>query len=1379
MASTRRPARSYDGASGTARAGAGPARGARALGCFLLAWLAAGPSLDAAADPRAAEGPGRPILHNYTYKDSGAESQHWDVVQGDGGIVYFANNAGVVEFDGSTWRIIELPARVPVRSLATGALAGGRIYAGSPDELGYLGPGDDGQLRFTSILPADEERDRRFKALSRPVVTPSGVYFHLKNSLCRWSAGQLRCSEVGAALTGIFGVEGRVYVHQAGVGLMQAVDTALVPVSGGERFAAEDVAVVLPYPDAGDRRLLVGTRRLGLFVLREGRAQPIGPGLSARADEDQLVTGAVLPDGAIALGTRQRGVLVMDRHGVIRQQIDRASGLQDNHVHGIWPDRQGGLWLALQHGVSRVEFRSPYSVFDEASGLEREWREVARHDGDLYVRGYKGLFVSRADGPRTADQWQPTGPAAPRFSRVEEIEPPVWAFVDLGHALLVTGRDGVFAVHRGRVRRIASYGATPTSLLRSRREPDRVYVGLADGLASVRFAAGRWMDEGRVDGVDETITSMAEAAGGELWVVARSYRVMRIVVEAAPARVHGQAVARRQAVVRRFGADAMTGRISARTLAGRPVFLAETGILEFDSRAESFVQVPALAALPAAGRRAFSWIAEDPHGNVWVASRKPGGVDFLWKQADGTYVVDDARLRQVTAWSIFPDPQRNLVWFSTPDYLLRYDPAAWGGTPAPFDALLRRVSVNDGEVVLAGAGEDGGTSLPASARSLRFEFAAARYDDPQRNDFRARLEGFDTGWSAWGRDTVRSYTNLRPGRYRFRLQARDVLGQVGGEASFAFTILPPWYQSTAALAAYVLLGVVGLFAAWRVARRAAWLRLERERQRLELDKLREIDRLKSRFFADVSHEFRTPLTLIVGPVAQMLEETGSEESREKLGLVRRHADYLLRLIEQLLDLSKLEAGRMRLHPSPGDLLQQLAAIVGPFGAVASAKGVRVQLEVPAGSLRACFDADVLQKILNNLLGNALRYTQDGGAITVRFRHLRSVPAVDPGAEDAELVEIAVSDTGAGIAPECVPHVFERFYQGQGSASREGFGIGLALVKELAELHGGGVDVESEVGRGTTFRVRFSVTEAEDAPVESAGPATVEPAAAPPAEPVAIHLADHDGLPPPDDRASVLVVEDHADLRGFLREQLQGRYRVFEACSGSEGLDRATALLPGLVLSDVMMDGMDGLELCETLKRDTRTCHIPVVLLTARGSREDRLRGLRFGADGYLVKPFDPPELIAQLDNLLEQRRVLRQRFSGAVVLKPSEMAVVPADQAFLTRVLTAIEENLENAAFDVEDLGRAVGLSRSQLHRRLRALTNKPPTLLIRSIRLQRAASMLSGQAGSVSEVAYRVGFNSQAYFAKCFREEFGVSPREHQRLKPPHEPDGNGHGAH
>lgn len=1315
---------------------------------------------------------GKPLVHNYNHRDFGAEVQAWDVVQGDSGLMYFANNAGVLEYDGRTWRLIEPPSHLDVRSLlkdSRGPLAalGGRIYAGATGDFGYLRPDAAGQLEFHSLLPPDARHDKSFDQLFTPALTREGVAFQSRNKLCLWVNEHLACRETDNSLSKLFTVGERTYLQKK-TGLMQLIGWSLRPVPGGERFTDEEITLVLPYASGRDERLLIGTRNFHLYVQSSGGTfVPFATDTRPRpADADEeLIRGAVLPDGLFVLATRRRGALIVDRDGRLIRQIDESAGLQENHVHGLLADRDGGLWLALQSGVSRVDIGSPFAIFDEDVGLEREWREVIKHQDTLYVRGYRGLFASVSSTPLAASTL--------RFTRVPEIEAPVWATAVAGNRFLATSKDGVYELHGTRPRRLATYTSMPMAMYRSRSDPDRVYVGLVEGVASLRFSDGAWQDEGRIDGIDDTITSIAEDEHGALWMVSQRQRILRVEFSGTPTPgTHGSKARSPRARVSSFGRGTLNGRVTVREAAGRVVFLADDAIYEFAAEpVAQFVRSPNFAALTQAGRRSFSWVAEDARGDLWVASRKPGAVDILRRQLDGRYVADNTSLLQMPAWSVYPEPDGRVVWISVPDHLLRYDLTIQTHAGA-FATLIRKVRVNDDTTVFGGTAREvaqPSPMFPYRSNSLHFEFAAPRFEDSERSEFQSFLEGFDGHWSGWSRDPTRSYTNLPPGPYRFHVRARDARAVVGSEAVYAFDVLRPWYRSYLAYAAYALFGCAALGLVWQVQLRRAQQGMQRDLVRLELEQLREMDRMKSRVFTDISHEFRTPLTLILGPISQMLQETTAREVRQRLLLVRQNAEYLLRLIVQILDLSKVESGKMRLRAAEGDLVPVLQTIVVPFAALAEQQELTLQCDLPAAPVLLYFDREVVDKIINNLLANALKFTPHGGTVRLRLRGVPPDRNVGRDGWKHGYAEIVVGDTGIGIPRDQLSQIFKRFYQVDSGRSREGIGVGLALVKELVELHGGTIGVESELNSGTTFTIRLPKGRDHLTADE-----IVHDPDLPPLPPVAyplLHAIEQEADAParerPEETRTVLIIEDHAGVRAFVRDQLQPHYGILEATDGADGLRLAISALPDLVLTDVMMSPVNGFDLCKALKRHEKTCHIPVVLLTARAGHDDRLTGLDTGADAYVIKPFEPSELLLQVRNLINQRQLLRQRFSSAVVLKPSEMAVQSMDAAFLSRVLAVIEERMNDPDFDVECLGREVGFSRSQLHRKLRALTHQSPTLLIRSIRLQRAAELLKQDAGSVAEVAYRVGFSSQAYFAKCFREQFGHAPKAYAKVHP------------
>ena len=527
--------------------------------------------------------------------------------------------------------------------------------------------------------------------------------------------------------------------------------------------------------------------------------------------------------------------------------------------------------------------------------------------------------------------------------------------------------------------------------------------------------------------------------------------------------------------------------------------------------------------------------------------------------------------------------------------------------------------------------------------------------------------------------------------------------------------------------------------------------------------LAEMDELKSRLFSNISHEFRTPLTLILGPLEEMLvTEKEKKPTRKTVKMMRRNANRLLNLVNQMLDLSKLDAGSMKLELVEGDLIKSLKLIVLSFASLAEQKKIKFIYTFPEEKWTTCFDQDKLEKILNNLLSNAFKYTPEEGEVKC------VVKMPDPG---KNLVEISIQDTGKGIPADQLDKIFDRFHQVEKSYELEtvGTGIGLSLTKELVNLLHGDIKVESDLGKGTSFIIRLPVgkehlKESEYILVKKEK--LKKPVLAEELEVV----TEEEGYAedplqekkPEEEFPLVLTVEDHADIRTHIREHLEDSFRIIEAEDGVAGLDKAIENIPDLVITDLMMPKMDGVEMCKKLKTDERTSHIPVLMLTAKASVEDRVKGLETGADAYVTKPFNIKELRVRVTKLIEQRKKLRERFSRNIKLEPKDIAITSADEKFLNRAIGIIEEKMGDFEFDAQTLQQEMTLSRSQLFRKLKALTDLSITEFIRTIRLKRGAKLLEQKFGNVAQVTYEVGFNNLSYFAKCFKELYGVSPSEY-----------------
>lgn len=541
----------------------------------------------------------------------------------------------------------------------------------------------------------------------------------------------------------------------------------------------------------------------------------------------------------------------------------------------------------------------------------------------------------------------------------------------------------------------------------------------------------------------------------------------------------------------------------------------------------------------------------------------------------------------------------------------------------------------------------------------------------------------------------------------------------------------------------LLMGIIGflLFYVQQQNRKRQTLMALRLK-RVEANNLRQLDQLKSRFFANISHEFRTPLTLILGLAQQLKKAIPAGPENKSLAQISHNGLRLLDLIQQLLDLSRLEAGRMQLTLSNGNLLGFISGIAHSFHSLADNKEILYQIEIPTTPLPASFDPDKLQKILSNLLSNAFKFTQEEGK--VRF-------AVMPKEDHLEII---VEDSGIGIPEEHLDHIFDRFYRVEGS-TMQGAGIGLALTKELVQLHEGKIVAVSEVNKGTSFWVRLPFWPIDHALAEMEARQENPIPSSPPTPSHTSTLFDSTEKP------TILVVEDHEEVRHFIKDQLTSNYTILEAANGAIGLTEAKAHQPDLIITDVMMPEMDGHDLTQALKTDALTSHIPVIMLTAKGDRDSKLEGLDTGADDYLTKPFDQDELLVRINNLIKQRALLREKFSGDGVLRPKAVSVTSVDETFLNKVMEVVETHIQDEHFSIEALAAAVNLSRSQLHKKLKALTDMSPSVFVRTMRLHRAKSFLEQKAGTAAEISYLVGFSSPAYFSKCFKDEFGVSPGE------------------
>jgi signal transduction histidine kinase/DNA-binding NarL/FixJ family response regulator len=691
--------------------------------------------------------------------------------------------------------------------------------------------------------------------------------------------------------------------------------------------------------------------------------------------------------------------------------------------------------------------------------------------------------------------------------------------------------------------------------------------------------------------------------------------------------------------------------------------------------------------------------------------------------------------------------------------------------------------------------------LEAAQRRFEITYVGVSLRDPEGVTYRYRLEGFDDGWIEAGAARRAVYTNVTAGMHTFHVQARS-FGGVWSDVDDTLTLhvaqffYKTWWFNL--LLGFGLLGLGALLYRRRVRtlesrqrylhalvdERTKALVSEKETVAAQADQLRSLDRTKSRFFANVSHEFRTPLTLILGPLEDLQDgRLGPLDDgiRRHVGTAIRNGRRMLHLVNQLLDVSRLESGWQELKARECDLGEYVERSLQAFASLAERKRIELRFERPLEAVLVYVDVEQFEKVLVNLVGNALKFTPEGGSVLVSL-------GLEPADSDDQCwARLRVSDNGPGIPSDHLPHVFERFYQVDASSTRRqpGTGIGLALVKSLVDLHHGRVSVESNVGLGTTFTVRLRLGATHLRPVELADSASDIAGPSPVLDEILIDVEDPEmpGLPAEtissdDNLTTLLVVDDNPEIRQYIRGHLAPRYRVVEAADGREALRQARAFTPDLVLTDIMMPDMNGYDLCRAIRRDPDLAFIPIILLTARESIENRLIGLEEGADDYVSKPFNVRELEIRIENLIASRQRLKASFlvAGAAAVAGSSggagasedgssvrSATAPSKHpSFVGRVREVIAAKLSEDDFDVDALAAALGVGRSNLYTRLSQDLATSPMDLIWRMRLERAAPMLRIADSSVSEVAYGVGFKSVGHFCRRFRMEFGCSPTEY-----------------
>jgi signal transduction histidine kinase len=969
----------------------------------------------------------------------------------------------------------------------------GRVYVGAVGEIGYLAPDARGVARFVSLkdrLPAGAQA---FSDVWVTRATAQGVLFQTREFLFLFQGEKVQVIPATTTFHVAFVARNRIFVRQRKVGLQELKDGRLSLVPGGERFSDESLFALLPLGETRrtggeDGRLLLGSRGIGFWLLDREGLHRFPTEADAYLKENALYGGAVLADGTLGLATIKGGVVLMDDKGHLLGILDRSSGLQGDNVKALYPDRDGGLWLALDNGISRVEWPSPLTLFDERSGLRGTIWAMQRFQGRVYAATGQGAFL--LDDPRRGD-------LDPRltFKPIKGVATQSLAFLAVENRLLLASSQGLFDVRGDQARLIRPSSNVAMSLLQSRKRPWVVFLGMQGALVPLVVAQGvdRLTEGPPVPGVTDDVYSMAEDEAGRLWLGTGSQGVLRLTfTDEGPGRpLH-------LARMERFGTvQGLPNAVQPIVFAWRGLVLTATqaGLLAFDEGAGRFLPDTRFAALFPEGPRAIKVVRVDEWSRIWLDTqdemRGTHETGVAASRADGSLEWQAApyrRFADASIESIQVDPS-GVAWFGGSAGIMRFDPALARPAGQSYPPLIRRVLENGTEVfggdMAPPAQASEGPVLPFRKRALRFEFAYPAFDLEVPAQYQVRLEGYDRDWSPWTSEAQKEYTNLPEGHYRFQVRARYGSNQVSPEQSFFLQIRPPWYRTPWAYLGLALGGgalVVAASGLWHrlLQRRNRMLQMRidqavedlRDRERMLAkqagaleqmnSQLIELNEQKSQFLAIVAHDLRNPLCSILLTSQLLADEKNPEVIRRRVETIAQEGEAMEALLERFLDGSALSSGQISVEPGHLSIPILLESLLWRHGASAQAKGIRLVQDLDSSGPRIFADPKFVAGVLDNLISNAIKFSPPGATVTIRVE------------THEETVRILVRDQGPGLTEADQQRLFGRFARlsAQPTGGEKSVGLGLSIAKQMVEACGGRIWAESEAGKGATFIVAF-------------------------------------------------------------------------------------------------------------------------------------------------------------------------------------------------------------------------------------------------------------------------------------------------------------------
>ncbi len=1271
---------------------------------------------------------GLPIITNFTQEDYDAHHASWDIEQADNGLVYISNGNSLVEYDGEEFNRYFSPNKTTIRDIA---VVEDRIYAATINTIGYYQADVTGVLQYHSLDEYVDEKHKPFDDTFSITEFKNKIIFKAIGHIFIWDGESVRTViENTKSKVKIIENDGKLYIKLYGDKVVYGLDLEAENIFKPTPWKLPAKAQIKSILTDDDGNKVFFTAHFGVYKQNNGGLIQIENLL----DDKVFIYDAIKSNrGYYYVVTINSGLFILSGDFKLLKNYHDIHGLNNSQIMAVMQDNQNNIWMVGNKGINFM--RPP--------------NEVSRYaqDDNIYVFNFvniqgKPSFVGKKIQQLQTNTENPFYP--PKFSAFGDVEG-ISQALDLVDQTFLAGNTGLYLVkinnHQmlehelifDKTKFIFDIAATDDFKI--------IFFSTDIGMFYLENIDNQWHAT-PVKGLDFEVNSIEVEDNSVLWIGSRTSELYRLEIETMNTE--------RQILEKFTQEDGLGANVVVPNKLGNGMFFGTNDGLLYYSKVDNKLQmVDDWPEIFTSKNFSIGRLYQDINQRIWYTIG--GFMGYIQKQ-QGKWI------NQKNLFSYFPSRSINnfvsiepdIIWFmQTGGEIFRMNINEVENIAKISPLYIRKIqnSISE-EIIQTGTIDRLNKVLDIESNSIRVSYALVDFATPNKALYRTKLKGsYNPQWSKWTSETYRDFTELRGNDYVLEVQAKDGFGRITESTKLDFKVLPPFYLSNTAIVIYLFLFFTLLIlTAWLVQR---WRTKKLKAHNVELASL--VDRktieiqghvkdleqqqeLKTRFFTNVSHELRTPLSLIILPLQKLIklnQKNLDKESKDLLSLSLKNADGMKQLVNEVLDISRFEEKSMPIVVQKNDLVGFVGHISEQFQPWANENNQKIKVLVPDGQMEMYFDRDMFEKIVSNLLTNAIKYSGENTTIKVSFF------------SNSDNLGFIIKDDGIGIVKEQCQRVFERYFQSNNqSKQKDSSGIGLAFVKEMVELHQGKIELTSDAGQGCEFVLTFKPGNGHFSFTNQQAELEV----------LQTQKRSH-----PENTPVVMIVEDNTDLRSFICKSLSVNYIVIQAINGVDALQVLDHELPDLIISDIMMPQMDGIEFLQKLRRKDQFKTIPFILLSSKSSQTDRQLGLQYGADDYLTKPFDMDELFLRVNNMINSRRLIRNQVLQQIDEIKQQKSVVL--NRFEEKLRYIILENISNSKFNVNSLAGMFGLERSALYRKSKKELNISPTKYIHQVRLETAKELLEKQHISISEVAYATGFESLSYFSKSFKNKYGQAP--------------------